>query len=186
MVASTIEFNADAAVQAIDKFRRMETATARALNRALTSGRAQMAKLLAQDMGLKSGDAKNALRAEQATPARLQVRMSASLKRLPLVKFGAKGPMPSRGKGRGVSYRIGAKGRGRVDDAFMAQMPSGHVGIYKRKGQGRLPIIELYGPSVGLVFERNRASVMASMIATFNDRLVHELRFANGGTTNAD
>lgn len=176
----TVELDADAALGALASFpARTERATVRALNRALTSGRALMASLIAKDMGLKQRDAKEAVRVEQATPAKLQVRMIASLKRLPLYDFGARGPRPSRGKGRGVSYRIGVRGRGRVESAFIAQMRSGHMGVFRRTSKARLPIVELFGPSVGRVFDKHRKAVITQTTQTFQTRLVAELKFAN-------
>jgi len=176
----TVEFNADAAIAAMAQYpARVQRATVRALNRALTSGKSRMGSLIAKDMGIKAADAKAAIRVEQATLARLQVRMLASLKRLPLSKFNATGPMPSRGRGRGVSYRIGGRGRGRVENAFLAQMGSSHRGVFKRTGKGRLPIIELFGPSIGRVFDQQRPAVIAEMRQVFDDRLAHELKFAS-------
>jgi len=179
MVSLTIELDAEKALLALPHGpKRVARSTARALNRALTTGRAEMASLISKDMGIRSRDAKDAIRAEEATPQKLQVRMLASLKRLPLHDFKPSGPIPSRGKGRGVAYRIGSRGRGRVEDAFIATMRSNHTGVFKRAGKARLPIIELFGPSIGRVFEQHRPSVTETIKAAFNARLDHELRFA--------
>lgn len=176
----SVEFNADAALAAMTASPvRTQRATVRALNRSLVTGRALMARLIAKDMGLKVGDAKDAIRVKEATMATLQVRMVASLKRLPLSRFGARGPVPSRGRGRGVTYRIGGRGRGRVETAFLAQMSSGHQGVYRRASKARLKIIELFGPSIGRVFESQRPTVMPAMLQAFDERLTHELQFAN-------
>lgn len=46
---------------------------------------------------------------------------------------------------RGVSFRINRQGgTKRIKSAFAARMKSGHVGIFLRKGKGRLPIQELW------------------------------------------
>jgi Prophage minor tail protein Z (GPZ). len=176
----TIEFDAEKAIQAMQSApARTARGTARALNRALTTGRADMASRLAKDMGLRARDAKEAITTEQARPDRLQVRLVASLRRRPLYDFGAKGPIPSYGKGKGVSYRIGSKGRGRVGSAFIATMPSGHTGVFRRVTTHRLKIIELFGPSIGHVFNAHRADVVEVMRAAFTARLGHELKFAS-------
>lgn len=39
-----------------------------------------------------------------------------------------------------------------MESAFIATMPSGHKGVFRRKGPSRLSIIELRGPSVGGIF----------------------------------
>ncbi len=181
--AYTIEFNADAALRTLKEFpTRTERAVVRSLNRARTTGRATMARLVAQDMGLKVGVVKEAIKDRPATPTSLEVRLAASLKRIPLIDFGAKGPMPSRGRGRGVTYRIGTGGRGRVETAFLAQMASGHRGVFKRAGRARLPIQELFGPSLGHVFAKHRAAGIAAMRESFEKNLEHELRFAPADT----
>jgi hypothetical protein len=178
----SVEFKADAALQAMrDQPKRTQTATVRALNRTLTSGKAFLAGLIAKDMGVKTATVKDAIREEKATPEKLQITLRASKKRLTLAQFGAKGPDPSRGKGRGVSYRLGPGGRGRVSDAFVATMPTGHRGIYRRAGKSRLPIFELYGPSIGHVFDKYREQTIDQMRETFDARLAHELQFAKDG-----
>jgi hypothetical protein len=178
----SVEFKADAALQAMrDQPKRTQTATVRALNRTLTSGKAFLAGLIAKDMGVKTATAKDAIREEKATAEKLQITLRASKKRLTLTQFGAKGPDPSRGKGRGVSYRLGSGGRGRVADAFVATMPTGHRGIYRRAGKSRLPIFELYGPSIGHVFDKYREQTIDQMRETFDARLAHELQFDKDG-----
>lgn len=174
-----IQFNADAALQTLRQYPgRTQRATMRALNRALTSGRATLARLVATDMGLKVGDVKEAIKVRQATATQLEIRLAASLKRIPLSAFNARGPMPSRGKGRGVTYRIGSGGRGRLESAFLARLSSGHLGVFKRVGTARLPIVELHGPSIGHVFDKHRAAGIAQMREVFETNLAHELKFA--------
>lgn len=180
MPALELEFDAQKAIDAMAQYpARTQRATMRALNRALASGRTAMASAIAKDMGIKVRDAKDAVKADDATMAKLQIALRASLKRLPLSTFSAKGPLPSMGKGRGVSYRIGARGRGRLEHAFLANMKSSHSGVYRRVGKARLPIIELFGPSIGRVFEGQRDEVLKVMLETFNARLTHELKFAS-------
>lgn len=177
--AYQIDFDADRALQTLREYpRRTQTATARALNRALTTGRATMASLIAKDMGLKVGAAKETVRVRQATSANLEVRLEASLRRIPLYDFSAKGPVPSRGRGRGVTYKIGSAGRSRIETGFIARMASGHLGVFKRSATSRLPIKELFGPSVGHVFLKHREAGLAAMRESFEKNLAHELAFA--------
>lgn len=53
-------------------------------------------------------------------------------------------------------YKLGAtqtrsgvrvRGRGSYRSAFIANMKSGHAGVFKRQGKARLPIRELFGPN---------------------------------------
>jgi hypothetical protein len=45
--------------------------------------------------------------------------------------------------GKPRQSRLGARvGQHRFDGAFVATLPSGHIGIFRRRGQSRLPIVE--------------------------------------------
>lgn len=154
-----------------DAPRRVQLASARAQNRAIAAARTLMVRAIAQDVGLKSGDVKNALPMREATFNR-PAELAASLKRIPLMKFNA------RQTGRGVSYRLGRGGRARLEKAFIATMGSGHAGVFMRKpGAKRLPIREHYGPSLGRVFAKYRKQGLARAQEIFEKTFAHELEF---------
>lgn len=156
-----------------------DRAIPRALNRAIKSAATFAGREIAKDMGLKVGDAKHALTIREATFSRPAAAVVASKKRLPLIAFSARGPEPSRGKGRGVTYRLGAGGRGRAEHAFIATMPTGHRGVYARGSDGsRLPIHELRGPSIGKVLEKIRPQVLQVARDAFEKNFAHEFKYA--------
>lgn len=175
---------------------RVLKATVRAINRAIDSGRSLMVKEMAADSGLKQKDVRDAVVVKRASASNPQASIAASMKRLPLIKFNAKGPRPSRGRGRGVTYRLPG-GKGRLEHAFFAVMSSGHEGIYERtpgkymKGtrdnfvvattrgrRGRQAIHEKFGPSLGQVFKKFRALGQARALEVFQKNFDHELEFA--------
>ena len=164
----------DAALREYPK--RATRATVRAMNRAITSGRALMVQRIAADTGLKSGDVRKAMTLRNATAQRLEARLGVGLKRIPLEAFNAQGPFPSRGKGRGVSYRLRG-GRGRIANAFLAQMRSGHRGVFVRSGKTRLPIRELFGPSLGHVFAKYRPEGIERAREAFVTNWRSEMKF---------
>lgn len=176
----TIDFDADQAVQALRQWPgRTTRATMRALNRALTTGRAEMARRVAKDMGMKVGDAKEAVFVEQATAGRLSVRLAASLRRRPLYDFKA------RQTSKGVSHLSAGGQRVTVPGAFIVGVQTGHAGVkhtgvFMRVGRARLPIRELRGVSIGHVFNRHRAAVGQVISDAFEKNLGHELAFAAG------
>ena len=47
----------------------------------------------------------------------------------------------------GISYKEGS-GRKTIKSAFIATMPTGHVGVFSRDSKKRLPIHEQYKPSL--------------------------------------
>lgn len=161
-------------------------ALVRTMRRALTSGRAALVPLIAKDLSLKARDVRDALliSVHAIGQGEVEGRLSASSKRIPLSKFSPTGPLPSRGRGKGVSYRIGGR-RQRVADAFLAQMRSGHQGVFRRIGTSErrsaggwsknLPIVELHGPSVGRVFAKFRPQGVARVREAFEQNLTHEL-----------
>lgn len=121
----------------------------RALDRAIDSAKTAMVHEIAVDTGMKSSDLRDRLwKAWRTdTPGTLAAQLLSSPTRIPLVDFNAKGPEPSRGKGRGVTARLPG-GAGRYPNAFLATMRSGHRGVFQRQTKARLPIYELHGPSI--------------------------------------
>ena len=126
----------------------------RAVNKIAVSARADIVREVRKDLNLKAGELKKRnitlKKARYKNPAAL---IKVSGKRIPLAKFGA------RQIKSGLAYKIDPQGgRKKVLGAFMATMPSGHVGGFTRKLEDgtnrvdRLPIDELQGPSVPKVF----------------------------------
>ena len=109
---------------------KLSKASVRSLNRALVAGRTEMARAIASDAGIGVRDVTKAMSQRKATLERAEAAFGATLRRIELIHFKARGPEPSRGKGRGVSYS-GAGGKGRIPNAFIATMQSGHRGVFK-------------------------------------------------------
>lgn len=106
-------------------------------------------------------------------------RMTIDKGRIPLGRFNArqhwrKGQTRGRVRSR-VSYKIDKSGaRRRVTDAFLLEFSSGYEGVYRRQGSGRLPLVELYGPSIPHVAERDK-DVRDVMDRQAGDNLVAEV-----------
>lgn len=178
-------------------------AVIRAMNRSLTSGNALMARRVAEDIHIKVSDVKKHIIMRRAAYARPHAELATrKLNRFPLFYLNASGPMPSGGKGRGVSYS-GLNGlRKRIPNAFITQVKyyakgedeKLHTGVFVRAGRagsrtGRivgmrkspkgwslnLPIQQLYGPSLGHVFAKYRPEVGGHMQEQFDLALEHEL-----------
>jgi hypothetical protein len=160
-MALTVEVDSKRVSVALDAApKKTGIALLRALKRGTKSARTLGARVVAKDMGLKVGDVREKIRLEEPTVQTLSGELRASLKRVPVIKFGAKQTR------RGVRRR--GKG-GVISGAFIAKMPTGHVGVFTRKaGASRrspegaeLPIQQLYGPSIGHVFAKHRAEILA-------------------------
>lgn len=181
---------------------RSQRAFVRAANRSIKSGQSLMLRLVAYDTRLKQKDVRAAMPVSEASLSRPSAKLEARLKRIPLIDFGARGPMPSRGRGRGVTAKTQA---GRYPNAFIARMKSGRVDVFvrvggqakdahgpsasRRKSAGawtpNLPIAKLYGPSIAQVFSRFRPQGVTRVLEVFDKNFDHELAFASGRATGA-
>jgi len=120
----------------------------RGINRTITSAKTETARKIAAEISLKVSDVKKTIYIKKASYSRWLAQLGISGSRIPLKMFKA------RQTKKGVSYKIGAK-RKFIKSAFFATMSSGHIGVFKRLGKFRLPIAELFGPSLGIVFEES-------------------------------
>jgi Prophage minor tail protein Z (GPZ) len=143
-----------------------EQVTALALNDTAKNAQVQAASQVAPLMGLPSRDVKAALTIEPARPEHLEAAVVARGRPIPMIRFK---PRESRS---GVHVRIG----GDVETyrrAFIATVRHGHRGVFERVGKARLPIRELYGPSVPGMFART--DVLPVIQTTLRDRLLANL-----------
>jgi hypothetical protein len=194
-----ITFNAHELVQNLDDLRikQIPGAIRRAMTRTLNSGKTAMAREISRDMGLTVSYVKDQLKTAVSGDGieGFQAKLSVSGKRIPVIEFNAKGPngataetpVPSRGRGAGVSAKDGG-GRKRYPHAFIAQMRSGHVGVFERVGEGsrksprawskNLPIVELKRASLAHVFEKKKPVAAERMREQIVKELQHEVSYA--------
>ena len=172
----TVE-HADAVVADLTGFHsKVNKGAVRALNRALTAGRTEMARAIAGDTGIGVRDVTKALSERKATLDRAEAAFGATIKRIPLIYFKA------RQTASGVTAKLRG-GAGRYPSAFIARMKSGHEGVFQRKLIGsigtrrvkRLSIVELFGPSLGHVFAKHRPAGLARTKEAFDTAFAHEL-----------
>jgi len=146
----------------------MPKVIARAINRTASSAKTEIGRRIAKEIGMKVADAKKSVILKKASWKRWMASLGISGRRIPLIRFRA------RQTKKGVSYKIGAK-RKFIKTAFIATMVGGNrdisnadrlvslggeapktaAGVYKRVGIKRLPIVERFGPSMGIVFEES-------------------------------
>lgn len=163
--------------QAIATLKNPAKPMVRAINRSAESGRTLGARLVAADMGLKVGAAKEFIYVRKATDGKLEAVISASAKRVPVFDFNARGKEPSRGKGSGVRARTKT---GRYPTAFIATMPStGHRGVFQRKdGAPRLKIYELFDISIWTSFNKQRGEIEARVQEQLDKNVASEINYA--------
>lgn len=124
------------------------TTLRRSMHRARDAMRAQAVREVRSELNLKAGDARRAITRRYAPGGGVEIGLRA--RPIPLIKYGA------RQTRRGVSVQIKRRsGRKRLPSAFIAEMPSGHRGVFgrdlkrqvkrtKAKGYHGLRISELF------------------------------------------
>jgi hypothetical protein len=204
MVRYRLEFNTRDTERAFKRVQdRAPLAMMRALNKSIASARVQAAR----DIGKNTGLPRNRIVGEkpenkliwlrEARLDQLSAQLIANPVRVKLTYYGASGPLPSRGKGRGVTSKL--KGGTRIiPGAFLMKMRSGHVGVMRRwplpsrkksepepgkkstAWSKNLPVFELRGPSIVSVFEKYAYEAAARGLVQLKKNLAHELRWALG------
>lgn len=194
MAAIDLSLDTTPWMTALDQLgKRGAIAIARGINRTAASERTAMARAIAADMGVKVSTARDAIKVEKASASTMEGRVVARGKRLPLIVFKARGPLPTRGRGNGVTYNIRGH-RKTIQQAFLATTTvqsdgtgGEHRGVFIRASQlariskggwgKNLPIKQLYGPSIARVFanllpvgEARRTEVLAKNVQ-------HEIEF---------
>jgi hypothetical protein len=153
-------------------------AIVRSLKRAAVSARAVAARVIAADMGVKQGDVKKAMEIKQGrVESEHTIALEVTGARIPLVKW-VRSPQPGVRRRGGVSARLPG-GAGRYPNAFVARMKSGHVGVFSRRAKARLPVNELFGPSIVGVFAKHKPEIAAAGQASLVKNLTHELSRVN-------
>ena len=146
-------------------------ATVSAINKSITSTRAFAVKLVAKDYKISQKVVRDELKLVKANYSSMEAKIIGSgSPGIPLYKFAPtpkKVPSTRRLKSGGYTPKGGIKvmirkgARKTVQGAFIAQMSSGHIGVFKRKksgpGQaGKQGIDELFGPSPLRILDDDR------------------------------
>lgn len=152
-----------------------DTALMRSVNRGGDFARTRIARILAQHLTISTADLKRntggsgrAIRYYPMTKNRDNYEIFPSSRRLPLARFSYKGGgklakrrdrknkrVYYRREGKYLRYKIGKGDPWKeAREAFVARMPTGYVGIYKRLTKKRKPIYQLRGPSLAEVLSK--------------------------------
>lgn len=161
---------------------RYPRAAAAGINRAARGAYTLSVREIQKDVGASAQKTiRRNLSLHDATAAKPEAQLigfSAKKDRIPIIELGARPKTVTKRKPPvGVSYR----GRA-IPGSFVARMRSGHVGIFKRMTQPRLPIDELEGPSVALVFSRKKIqdAIAAYLRAKVPEEIQRAFRFVTG------
>ena len=110
-----------------------ERSVARVANRVAAGVRTDAVREVRKEYSVKSTTVRGSFRIKKAGNNVLQAAAISSGPRLGLIHFGARPGKPN-GRRTPVSVQI-TKSRKVVENAFVARMPSGHVGVFERSGK---------------------------------------------------
>lgn len=159
-----VQFDVKRAMRALSDLQKKQVprAAARALNRTGEEVRTQVVRDLSKEMGKETGLSVSGFRKsiaqKKATQQRLVTELVASGRPLPLMRFGAKQRLievKHTKRSLVPVYEVSAKAWGKrktYKGAFIATLRSGRKGVFIRTSKKRLPIKELYGPSIPQTF----------------------------------
>ncbi len=139
-----------------------------ALNDTVTNAQVEAAQILRPMMELPSKRIKEAMRIEPARPDHLEAALVTSGKAIKMIEFHVRDT-----KTAGVQLMIAGKTE-TYRRAFIRTVKNQHRGVFERKGQARLPIRELYGPSVPGMMARS--DVLPRVAEYMNLRLLENLK----------
>lgn len=121
------------------------------------------AQLIAKRTGLRSATVKARLSYDSIRVGHYQATIRSSRRPIPLYDFPGTAQTST-----GVRTRAWGKTQV-IRSAFIATMRSGHVGAYRRRGRSRLPIKQLWGPTIYGTFATPQ--VQGLIRKTMQDRL---------------
>jgi hypothetical protein len=143
-----------------------EEVAALALNDTAKNAQVEAAQRLRPLLGLPSAEIKAAFQIEPAVAGHLEAALVVDGRPIPLVEFKA------RQTESGVTATIAGK-QEQYAHAFLATMRTGHRGVFRRRTRARLPIFQVFGPSVhGMLARRD---VLPPLCEDMRDRLVKNL-----------
>jgi hypothetical protein len=133
-----------------------------ALNKTATTARKESAQKIAAASGIKVNIVRGRIRLTPATYTRWISKITVYASRIPIIKL-LKGRIRDGERKFTVPTKIAmyVAGKGEPDSPFFATMPSGHFGLFDRVGLNRLPIREVFGPSLGEIFEGSQGIINA-------------------------
>lgn len=157
-------------------------ASARSINRALTTARKDATKIVRDRYKIKTGDVRKLTNIKRAKADKGSIRFGGLLtvidKPVGLEKYGPKSKRIKTGRGMRQGVTVNVKGiRKLVKSGFLAKGK-----LWKRDGSSRLPIRRLFGPSVANALNnkssiaRLRKIAMARFEAEFSREMVYQLQ----------
>ena len=174
----SLTVNAEAYVNSLKSLQKpqLDKVVALALVDTAKSAKSKAASLIAKRTGLKVATVKTRIFQDHVAIGDYEVAVRSSRKPIPLIEF------PTTQTATGVSTRAWGKQQ-IIAHAFIATMKSGHRGAFRRETKSRLPIKELWGPTIYGTFKTKEVQAVISdtMKARLQTSLARRMAAASRG-----
>ncbi len=152
-------------------------AIANATNRAITKGRTTISKEITSEFTIKAKDVKATLSLQKATVSRLGGVVKSSAPVTTLIRFKTTPKTVTKKRPAALKVAVKKGGYKTLPGAFIVQTKSGHIGVFERSKESRLPIKQIMGPSIPYMAKGPNVSstVQKDMTNMFYTRLEHEM-----------
>ncbi len=159
----------------------VQQAAVRAANRTVTSCRSQVKKEASEKLGVKQKDINSRLYMEKAKTQRLVAALRLRGIRVPLIAFAARKRTVRTERGRriGVTALVAGK-REFIPQGFIATMPSGKVGVFRRKSEKQLPITQMFSSDLTNLLNKDGgflSRLEAYAREVFNKNFINDFKF---------
>lgn len=120
-----------------------------AMRRVMQGVRTEAARAVRQRYYVRHGDVLATIKVTKADRPGLAYLLRSRGPSIPLIRFRTTPARPQPKKARVLRAAVKkAGGKKPIPGAFVAQMQSGHTGVFRRVGKKRLPLDQLYGPAI--------------------------------------
>lgn len=177
MLVVSVESNVREQMARLTAARRelQDKAIVRALNRTADNVRAEAVRRIRETYTLKAGTVRGQMSISRAWSGKLEAAVSANGRPIPLYEFSARWTP----RMAGASFAVKRGQRKSLPNTFIATMPSGHKGVFERRGTKRLPIDEKYSIGVPGMFGAKEVQAVLQSVAysQFDKNLSQQIKF---------
>lgn len=151
-------------------------ATSAALNRAGQRAKTEAVRKTREIYNITAKTINQTIRIKRSTVSNLTLELKSKGPNIPLIRFKTTPSKPSARQPKVLKAAVKKGAKKPIPGAFVAQAGA-HIGVFERKGRGRLPIVELRGPAVPVMMNNDEVVEAAreAYAESFSERLPHEI-----------
>lgn len=164
--------------------KQIKRALSRAVNKTMRGAVTDFGREVPKSYNVRKRDVTRSFSVRSAAVGRLEATAISSGRPVALAAFGVSPAKPGGRVRRGLSVKVGAQRKTMQGPYFVAGVETGHIGtvhigVFRRRGDARLPIKQAYGPSISQMIGNRDISdtVKGSVLDRFRRVLPQELNF---------